>query len=103
MNLPEKNVLALLEKVILSLQGFKSLPTKDYIPIGFRPIEKAFPHAQFPICYVHEFLNLSPEYASATNGFIVGLLSNRMQPQGVCLWKGVLTHVIFLAALKRQA
>lgn len=100
MNLPEKNVLALLDKGILSLQGFKLLPTKDYIPIGFRPIEKAFPHAQFPVGCVHEFLTLSLEDASATNGFVAGLLSSRMQRGGACLWIST-SRTLFPAALNR--
>lgn len=98
MNLPGKDILARLEKDILSLQGFTLLPTEDDIPIGFRPIENAFPNARFPVGCMHEFVNLSLEDAAATSGFIATLLRNRMQLGGACLWISA-SRTLFPAAL----
>ena len=98
MNLPERGILAQLQKDILSLQGYHQLPTENDIPIGFRPIENAFPLARFPVGCMHEFINLSVEDASATAGFIAALLHSRMQLGGACLWISA-GRTLFPAAL----
>jgi protein ImuA len=98
MNLPERGILAQLQKDILSLQGYHQLPTENDIPIGFRPIENAFPLARFPVGCMHEFINLSVEDASATAGFIAALLHKRMQMGGACLWISA-ARTLFPAAL----
>jgi protein ImuA len=99
MNLPQRGILDKLQKDILSLQGFTQLPTENNFTIGFRPIENAFPHARFPVGCMHEFITLSPEDASVTNAFIAGLLHNRMQLGGACLWISAARN-LFPAALK---
>lgn len=98
MNVTGTNILAQLRQDILSLQAYTASPTENNIPIGFRPIENAFPNARFPVGCMHEFINLSQEDASATAGFIAALLSGSMQRGGACLWISA-ARTLFPAAL----
>lgn len=51
------HILCRLKRDILPLQGFKQLASDNELNIGFRPIEKAFPNATFPIACMHEFIS----------------------------------------------
>src|SRR5258706_11355934 len=93
------DIITQLQKEILPLQGLKTLSTDNNINIRFPPIQASFPNAIFPVGCMHEFLSASFEDASATNGFIAGLLSNLMKTGGACVWISN-TKMLFPAALK---
>ena len=94
-----RNVITQLQKDILSLQGFKVLPTDNNINIGFRPIQDAFPNSIFPTGCIHEFLSESSANMASTNCYIAGLLSKLMYPAGACIWISA-SRTLFPAALK---
>lgn len=66
---------------------------------GLGVMRDAFPNGSFPVGAVHEFLYPGPEDASATGGFIAGLLSALMG-SGVVLWISR-SRSLFPPALKR--
>jgi protein ImuA len=74
-----------LQSDILRLQGFKRL-SNSAADVGLGPMREAFPNASFPVGCVHEFLSSRAEDASATNGFIAGLLAALMNSHGTALW-----------------
>ena len=86
MQAKKTDIIARLQKDILSLQGFKPALAGTVPDVGLGPIEAAFPNASFPIGVVHEFLCAAKEDAAATDGFIAGLLSALMRGSGVILW-----------------
>lgn len=93
------NIIAQLQKEILPLQGYK--PAADGVRFdgGLGAIKYAFPNASFPLGAVHEFLCSGAEDASASTGFIAGILSSIMNSGGASLWISS-SQLIFPPALK---
>ncbi|WP_262247093.1 ImuA family protein [Parapedobacter soli] len=87
-----------LQTDILRWQGFV-LPQTPTEQIGLGQIEKAFPNGIFPTGCIHEFVGTTIEQASASSGFISGILSLLMRQQGTCLWIG-LPRMLYPPALK---
>lgn len=87
-----------LQTDILRLEGFK--PSNSAAADGgLGPIKFAFPNASFPLGAVHEFLSGPAENASATSGFIAGLLSSLMGSSGTTMWISS-SRTLFPPALK---
>jgi len=80
------DIIVQLKKEILSLQGFKTKGNAEVLNILPPLITEAFPNGQFPTGAVHEFLSSTAEDASATCGFVSGILSSLMQKKGACVW-----------------
>ena len=99
MDAAKNQILSQLKRDILPLQGFKKLRADNNINIGFRPIEKAFPNACFPIGCMHEFVSNTSSDIAATYGFIACLLSKLMQLGGACVSIST-TDILFPPALK---
>ena len=93
------DIIAQLQKEILPLQGFKTLSKNGGNDVGLGPIKNAFPNADFPLGAVHEFLSTSAEDATATTGFVSGILSSLMKKGGASIWIGA-SRTIFPPALK---
>lgn len=93
------DIIAQLQKDILVLQGYKTLSKNSGSAIGLGSIKNAFPNATFPLGAVHEFLSACSEDATATTGFISGILSSLMKKDGACIWIGA-SRTIFPPALK---
>lgn len=93
------DIIAQLRKEILPLQGFKALSKNAVSDIGLGPIKSAFPNGVFPSGAVHEFLSTSAENATATTGFVSGILSSLMKKGGASIWIGA-SRTIFPPALK---
>jgi len=77
-----------LQKEVLSMQSSKRSSGSQIIQTGLPSVEAAFPNKTFPTGGVHEFLSNSAEDATATNGFIAGLLRSLLRHKGTCLWAG---------------
>ena len=92
------HIIARLQKEILSLQGFKSIGS-DGVSAGLGVIKYAFPNAVFPLAAVHEFFCTNPETASASYGFIAGILSAMSKSGGALIWIGS-SRILFPPALK---
>ena len=86
MDTAKANIIAQLKKDILPLQGFKSALNTvalDGIPVA---IKNAFPNSAFPLGAVHELIADGAEDATATFGFIAGILASIMRSGGVSIW-----------------
>src|SRR5690349_6139481 len=93
------NIIAQLQKEILPLQGYKPVADGDCIDAGLGAVKYAFPNASFPLGAVHEFFCSGAEAASASSGFIAGILSSLMVKGGASLW--ISPHrIIYPPALK---
>lgn len=99
MHTSKADIIAQLQKDILPLQGFKTPANGFRLDVGLGPIINAFPDSLFPIGTVHEFISTNAEDASATGGFIAGLLAAIMQNHGACIWISS-SRTIFPPALK---
>ena len=102
-NLPmggsKADIIAQLQRDILSLQGFRSTAKSTAADLGLGPIKHAFPNATFPTDAIHEFLSGAAEHSAATAGFISGLLGRLMQNTGACVWIST-ARSLFPPALK---
>jgi len=74
-----------LQNDILRLQGFKPTNSSE-VDSGLGSIKEAFPNGTFPLGAIHEFVYNQSEDASATNGFVAGLLAALMGRHGISLW-----------------
>jgi protein ImuA len=85
MDAAKANIIAQLKKDILPLQGFKNTlnPALDGIPVA---IKNAFPNSAFPLGAVHELIADGAEDATATLGFIAGILASIMRSGGAFIW-----------------
>jgi len=79
------DIFTALQSDIVRLQGLRS-SSNSLLDSGLGPIKDSFPNASFPIGAVHEFISQATEDASATSGFIAGLLSALMGSNGTVLW-----------------
>ncbi len=93
------DIIAHLQKDILSLQEFKATSKNNIVDAMLGPIKNAFPNASFPLGAIHEFIAAGPEATAATGGFIAGLLSFIMRNNGATLWISA-SRNIFPPALK---
>jgi len=82
----KKDVIERLQREVLSLQRLNKPSGYQNRSTRFGSLESAFPDKTFPTGVIHEFISYIPEEATATNGFIAGLLNCFMQNNGVCLW-----------------
>ncbi|AYB33762.1 ImuA family protein [Chryseolinea soli] len=92
------DIMAALQTDILRLQGFKPV-NSPAVDMGLGPIKDAFPNATFPLGAVHEFLSSTTEDASATGGFMAGLVSSLIGKTGAALWISC-ARTLFPPALK---
>lgn len=84
MILQNKDVVAELRASMLSLQGFTAI-ANPLVNSKLGTIREAFPNSTFPFGVMHEFLIENKENATATAGFITGLLSC-MNNGGITMW-----------------
>ncbi|MFD0766021.1 ImuA family protein [Mucilaginibacter lutimaris] len=82
----KRELISTLQKNILQWEGYKPPSIAERKSFGLRNIEVNFPNGVFPIRAVHEMVCDNTEQATASSGFISGLLSVLMQNGGVCLW-----------------
>jgi protein ImuA len=99
MSARKEDIIAQLRKDILPLQGFKPILNAATVDIGPGPIKHAFPNDEFPLGAVHEFICNNAEDASASGGFIAGVLSTLMRNGGTSLWISS-SQTLFPPALK---
>lgn len=81
----QKDILATLQREILSLQGSRPLPA-GAVDTGLGPINAAFPGKTFPTGAIHEFISPQPWTAAPTTGFTAAVVSKLMQSGGACVW-----------------
>jgi protein ImuA len=93
------DIIAQLQKEILSMQGFKPASYDNATQVGLGVIKDAFPNATFPLAAVHEFICLGDEESAATDGFIAGMLGSIIRDRGTALWIGA-SRKVFPPALK---
>lgn len=85
--LAKQEVIKQLQEKILKLEGFKpNTGNMNIFDFGLGAMESAFPYSVFPTAAVHEFISPTAAHATATNGFIAGLLSVLMHQGNPCLW-----------------
>lgn len=86
MTTSKAHIIAQLQKDILPLQGYKPVIGNVGFDAGLGFIKNAFPNASFPLGAIHEFLCTGEEEASASAGFISGIVSAIMKKGGISLW-----------------
>jgi protein ImuA len=99
MRASKAHIISELQKEILLLQGFKPASNDAATNAGLGLIRQAFPNSTFPLGAVHEFFCAGAEEASASLGFIAGILSSLMKKDGASIWI-TSSPTIFPAALK---
>lgn len=80
------DIIAALQREILSLQGYKAEGDSTVVNVGLEPITRSFPNGIFPTGAIHELLTEAPEHTAASGGFMAALLAALMQKGGACLW-----------------
>lgn len=117
MHQSKAHIIAQLQKDLLLLQGYKPLPGGEAPDTGLGAIQQAFPNETFPLGAIHEFSCTGAEEASASSGFIAGVLCSLMQRGAVTLWIsasrnlfppalqmfGIAPHRVIFIDLKREA
>jgi len=98
MPVKKADIIAQLQTDILRLQGFKNT-SNAAVDIRLGPIKDCFPNGTFPLGAVHEFLSVGKENATATSGFIAGLLTPLMGNNRTSLWISS-SRTLFPPALK---
>ena len=81
-------MMAQLRGEIRSLQGGKRSAGTSLTEVRMGGMENSFPGGAFPLSGVHEFMCPTAEGASASSGFIAGILSSLMKKGGVAVWIG---------------
>lgn len=111
------DILARLQRDILSLQGYRTAPAGTLDAIGLERINQSFPDQSFPLAAVHEFFCNGEEEVTASGGFISGILSSMLYKGGVALWVntsgrifppalktfGIQPHQVIFLHLKKEA
>ncbi len=82
----KSDIIAQLQRDMLPLQGVRSLLKNTGLDAGLGPIKYAFPGNSFPLGAIHEFIAVNPETATASCGFISGIISSLMRNRGALLW-----------------
>jgi protein ImuA len=95
----KSDIISQLRKDILQWEGYKPPSAGIKSLIGLGPVESAFPNGVFPLGTIHELVCGNTEQATASGGFVSGLLSVLMKNGGACLWIG-LSGNLFPSALK---
>ena len=80
------DIMRQLEKSILPLQGYKTSLQTTKLDLSLGPIDAAFPHQQFPLGAIHEFIHDHVHDLAASTGFIAGILPALMQQAGAVIW-----------------
>ncbi len=99
MSSSKADIIAALQREILSLQGYRAEGDGAAVNVGLEAIMRSFPGAVFPTGAIHEFLTETAEQTAASGGFITGLLAALMQRGGACIWISS-TGRLFPPALK---
>ncbi|RPE14220.1 Error-prone repair protein ImuA [Chitinophaga lutea] len=99
MSSSKADIIAALQREILSLQGYRAEGDDVAVKVGLESIMRSFSGAVFPTGAIHEFLTEAPEQTAASGGFITGLLAALMQRGGACIWIST-TGRLFPPALK---
>jgi len=93
-----KAIISLLQSDILRLQ--RLLPGNDkQLRVQLGSMLDSFPNQTFPLGAVHEFLSSEIEDASATLGFVTGLLTSITERNGAVVWISA-SRKLFPPALK---
>jgi protein ImuA len=95
----KQEIVSRLQKDILQWEGYRPPPEGSRDLLGLGAVEAAFPNGSFPLGAVHELVCGNTEQATASGGFVTGLLSVLMKNGGVCVWIG-LSGNLFPSALK---
>jgi protein ImuA len=82
----KSDIISKLQLDILRLQGFKPERSNNPLDAGLGPILRSFPNATFPLGAIHEFISKRKEDATATSGFVAGLIHDLMINSGTALW-----------------
>lgn len=97
--MPKADIIAQLQREILPLQGYKSSFHNTGLDVGLGQISAAFPSSVFPLGAVHEMLCNTVEEATASSGFLAGILSSILKNGGTVMWIGA-APCIFPPSLK---
>lgn len=95
----KNDIILQLQKEILSMQGGRAVSENEDITTGLGIMERSFAGKKFPTGVIHEFISHAKEDATATNGFVAGILGCLMQGEGTCLWVST-QRTLFPPALK---
>src|SRR5690349_1483293 len=93
------DIIARLQREILSLQGHKPISNAGNITVGLDAILRSFPQACFPIG-VHEFMPAQMKDGAAASGFMSALLASVINKNGIAAWISA-SRKIFPPALKK--
>jgi protein ImuA len=85
MPVPKTHIISRLKQEILLLQGFKPAPA-SFNNGGLDLIKYSFPNASFPTGAVHEFISTTNEDATASLGFISGIVASLMKNGAPAVW-----------------
>jgi protein ImuA len=86
MNAVKTDMIARLKMDILPLEGLKVIRTGEESDFGLEILNAAFPHGNFPLGAMHEFICMDQESVAATTGFISGLVGSLMKKNGAVVW-----------------
>lgn len=86
MNRTKADIITQLKKDMFSLPECKTIRSVKVLNDGLGVIKKSFPNAEFPLGVIHEFIATGREDATATAGFVSGLLAALMQQNGATIW-----------------
>lgn len=92
-------IIAQLQRDILPLQGLRVASKNTALDTGLGHIKNAFPNASFPLGAIHEFISTNAADATATSGFVAGIISSLMHGNGTLIWISA-SRTIFPPALK---
>lgn len=85
--LAKKEVISELREKLLVWEGFRrNTQEADQPDFGLAAMASAFPCGVLPTGAVHEFISPTAACATATNGFVCGLLAPLMANNMPCLW-----------------
>jgi protein ImuA len=82
----KSDIIASLQKDILSLGGIKSPVDTSRRHNHLDLLQSHFPHRTFPLGAVHEFVSDKPEDLAVSCGFISGLISTFLPREGIIVW-----------------
>ncbi len=82
----KKDIITLLKKEILPLEGLRPFYAYCEQGLGLGLLNEAFPLGSFPLGAVHEFISEGYESAAAMTGFISAMLGGLMKNGGAAVW-----------------
>lgn len=86
MEVSKADIIAALQQEIFLRQGFKPASADAAEKAGLDVIRNAFPQRCFPLSAIHEFHSSSIAAATASSGFITGILSSLLKTGGTACW-----------------